>query len=138
MLGVVYNFSRCQTLKAYNPNILRDNMVQVPEDVEVADLPFTHARIKRMIREKASDGQYVRSNVYYGLNILLGQIAEEIIDGMMNTEAAYVEKHHLDHSARKYEKVENIIKEKERVSRKLEALSADVEKLSREVQQSDL
>ncbi len=113
-------------------------MVEVPEDIEIEDLPFTHARIKRMIRDEASDGQYVRGNVYYGLNLLLGQIAEEIISSMMETEAAYVEKHHLDHAARKYEKVENIIKEKERVSRKLEALSADIEKLSREVQQSDL
>ncbi len=112
-------------------------MVEVPEDTEVEDLPFTHARIKRMIREKADDGQYVRSNVYYGLNLLLGEIAEEIIDNMMETDAAYVEKHHLDHAARKYEKVENIIQEKERVSRKLDALAADVEKLSREVQQSD-
>ena len=112
-------------------------MVEVPEDTQVADLPFTHARIKRMIREKASDGQYVRSNVYYGLNILLGQIAEEIIDQMMDTEAAYVEKHHLDYAARKYEKIENILKEKERISRKLDALSADVEKLSRDIQQSD-
>ncbi len=113
-------------------------MVEVPEDVEVAELPFTHARIKRMVREQASEGQYVRSNVYYGLNLLLGQIAEEIVENMMETEAAYVEKHHLDHAARKYEKVENILKEKERVSRKLEALSADVEKLSREVEQTDL
>jgi len=112
-------------------------MVEVPEDTEIEDLPFTHARIKRMIREEAADGQYVRSNVYYGLNLLLGEIAEEIIANMMETEAAYVEKHHLDHAARKYEKVENIIKEKERVARKLEALSADVEKLSREVEQSD-
>ncbi|MFB6193037.1 MAG: hypothetical protein ABEK00_02200 [Candidatus Nanohaloarchaea archaeon] len=112
-------------------------MVEVPEDVEVSELPFTHARIKRMVRDKAAEGQYVRSNVYYGLNMLLGEIAEEIIDNMMETDAAYVEKHHLDNAARKYEKVENIIKEKERVSRKLEALSADVEKLSREVQQAD-
>ena len=112
-------------------------MVNVPEDTEVSDLPFTHARIKRMIREKADDGQYVRSNVYYGLNILLGEIAEEVIRGMMDTQAAYVEKHHLDQAAKKYEKVENIIKEKERVARKLEALSADVERLSREVQQAD-
>jgi hypothetical protein len=112
-------------------------MVEVPEDTEIDDLPFTHARIKRMIRDEASDGQYVRSNVYYGLNLLLGQIAEEIIENMMDTEAAYVEKHHLDHAARKYEKVENIIKEKERVARKLESLSADIEKLSREVEQSD-
>lgn len=112
-------------------------MVEVPEDTQVADLPFTHARIKRMIRDEAEDGQYVRSNVYYGLNLLLGEIAQEIIENMMDTEAAYVEKHHLDHAARKYEKVENIIKEKERVSRKLEALSADIERLSREVQQSD-
>lgn len=112
-------------------------MVEVPEDVEVAELPFTHARIKRMVRDKASEGQYVRSNVYYGLNILLGEIAEEIIDKMMETDAAYVEKHHLDHAAKKYEKVENILKEKERVVRKLEALSADIEQLSREVDQAD-
>ena len=112
-------------------------MVEVPEDTEIEDLPFTHARVKRMIREEASDGQYVRSNVYYGLNLLLGEIAEEIIENMMDTDAAYVEKHHLDHAARKYKKVENIIMEKERVARKLEALSADVEKLSREVEQAD-
>lgn len=112
-------------------------MVKVPEDVEVSDLPFTHARIKRMVRDEASDGQYVRSNVYYGLNLLLGEIAEEIIEKMMDTEAAYVEKHDLDRSARKYEKVENIIKEKERVSRKLDSLSADIERLSREVEQAD-
>lgn len=112
-------------------------MVNVPNDTEVEDLPFTHARVKRMIREKADEGQYVRSNVYYGLNLLLGEIAQEIIDNMMETDAAYVEKHHLDEAARKYEKVENVLKEKERVTRKLEALSADVEKLSREVSQSD-
>lgn len=90
-----------------------------------------------MIREKADEGQYVRSNVYYGLNLLLGEIAQEIIDDMMETDAAYVEKHHLDEAARKYEKVENVLKEKERITRKLESLSADVEKLSREISQSD-
>lgn len=112
-------------------------MVKVPNDTEVEDLPFTHARVKRMIREKADEGQYVRSNVYYGLNLLLGEIAQEIINDMMQTDAAYVEKHHLDEAARKYEKVENILKEKERVTRKLESMSADIEKLSREVAQSD-
>jgi hypothetical protein len=112
-------------------------MVNVPNDLEVSDLPFTHARIKRMIRDEAEDGQYVRSNVYYGLNLLLGEIAQDIIENMMATDAAYVEKHHLDEAARKYEKVENVLKEKERVTRKLEALSADIEKLSREVAQSD-
>ena len=112
-------------------------MVNVPEDTEVSDLPFTHARVKRMIREQADDGQYVRSEVYYGLNLLLGEIADEIIDRMMNTESAYVEKYDLDRAARKYEKVENIIKEKERVSRKLDALASDIEHLSREVNQAD-
>lgn len=112
-------------------------MVNVPEDTEVSDLPFTHARIKRMVREKAEEGQYVRSEVYYGLNLLLGEIAQEIVDKMMETDAAYVEKHDLDRAARKYEKVENILKEKERISRKLDALSADVEKLSRDIQQAD-
>jgi len=112
-------------------------MVNIPEEVEVSDLPFTHARVKRMVREKADEGQYVRSEVYYGLNLLLGEIAEEIIERMMNTESAYVEKYDLDRASRKYEKVENIIKEKERVSRKLDSLAADVEHLSREVQQAD-
>ncbi|MFB6217229.1 MAG: hypothetical protein ABEJ72_09770 [Candidatus Aenigmatarchaeota archaeon] len=112
-------------------------MVNVPEDTEVADLPFTHARVKRMVREKADEGQYVRSEVYHGLNLLLGEIAEEIVNKMMDTEAAYVEKHDLDRAARKYEKVENILKEKERISRKLDALASDIEHLSREVQQAD-
>lgn len=112
-------------------------MVKVPDDVEISELPFTHARIKRMVREKADEGQYVRSEVYHGLNILLGEIADEIIDRMMDTEAAYVEKHDLDRAARKYEKVENIIKEKERAARKLDALAADIEHLSREVSQAD-
>jgi hypothetical protein len=112
-------------------------MVNVPDDVEVADLPFTHARIKRMVREQADEGQYVRSEVYYGLNLLLGEIADEIIDRMMDTEAAYVEKYDLDRAARKYEKVENIIKEKERASRKLDALASDIEHLSREINQAD-
>lgn len=112
-------------------------MVNVPEDVEVSDLPFTHARIKRMVRERAEDGQYVRSEVYYGLNLLLGEIADEIIEKMMDTNAAYVEKYDLDRAARKYEKVENIMKEKERVSRKLDALASDIEHLSREVNQAD-
>ena len=112
-------------------------MVNVPDDVEISDLPFTHARIKRMVREQADEGQYVRSEVYYGLNLLLGEIADEIIDRMMDTEAAYVEKYDLDRSARKYEKVENIIKEKERASRKLDALASDIEHLSREINQAD-
>jgi len=112
-------------------------MVEVPEEVEVSELPFTHARIKRMVRSEADEGQYVRSDVYYGLNLLLGEIADEIVERMMDTQAAYVEKHDLDRAARKYEKVENIIKEKERVARKLDGLAADVEHLSREVRQSD-
>ena len=112
-------------------------MVNVPDDVEISELPFTHARIKRMVREQAGEGQYVRSEVYFGLNLLLGEIADEIIDRMMDTESAYVEKYDLDRAARKYERVENIIKEKERVSRKLDALASDIEHLSREVNQAD-
>jgi translation elongation factor EF-1beta len=112
-------------------------MVNVPDDTEVSDLPFTHARVKRMVREKAEEGQYVRSDVYFGLNILLGEIADEIIDNMMDTHSAYVEKHDLDNASRKYERVENIIKEKERVSRKLDGLAADIERMSRQVDQAD-
>lgn len=112
-------------------------MVQVPDDVEVSELPFTHARVKRMVRSEADDGQYVRSDVYYGLNLLLGEIADEIVERMMDTPSAYVEKHDLDAAARKYEKVENIIKEKERVARKLDGLASDIEHLSREVRQAD-
>ncbi len=111
-------------------------MVEVPEDTEISDLPFTHARIKRMIREHASEGQYVRSDVYKGLNLLLGQIAEEIIEEMMQTEAAYVEQHHLNEASKKYRKIENILQEKERIARKLEALSKDVEKQVRAFKQA--
>ncbi len=109
-------------------------MVNVPEKTEITDLPFPHARIVQLIRDKAREGQYVRKDVYMGLNILLGRIAEDIADKVVETDNAYIEKHDLDRAARKYERIEQILKEKERVVQKLKALEADIERLARDVQ----
>lgn len=111
-------------------------MVHVPEDTEVKDLPFPHARIVDMVREETAEGQYVRKRVYFGLNLLLGRIADEIIDKLVDTDHAYIEKADLDRAARKYERIEEILEEKDRIIKHLQALEADVEQLSRDMERA--
>ncbi|MCJ7450438.1 MAG: hypothetical protein MUP58_01725 [Candidatus Nanohaloarchaeota archaeon QJJ-9] len=113
-------------------------MVEVPDEVDKNDLAFPHSRIVNMIRSETDDGQYVRSSVYHGLNLLLGRIAEDIIDSLVDTENAYIEKSDLDRAARKYENIEEVLKEKERVVKKLRALEEDVNKLSRDIENAGL
>lgn len=91
-----------------------------------------------MIREETDEGQYVRKDVYFGLNLLLGQIAEEIVDNLVETDNAYIEKPDLDRAARKYERIEEILEEKERVVKHLRAMEDDVKKLARDVENAGL
>lgn len=108
-------------------------MVDVPDDLEKSELAFPHSRIVNMVRAETGEGQYVRRTVYYGLNLLLANIADEIIDKLVDTDKAYIEKSDLDRAARKYERIEDILEEKERVIKKLRALGEDVNKLARDV-----
>ncbi|MDY6776659.1 MAG: hypothetical protein SVQ76_00975 [Candidatus Nanohaloarchaea archaeon] len=113
-------------------------MVQVPDDIDNDDLPFPHSRVVNMVREETKEGQYVRKSVYHGLNLLLGRIAEDVIDKLVETDAAYIEKHDLDRAARKYENIEEVIEEKERIIKHLRALQEDVNKLARDIERTDL
>ncbi|MDY6778303.1 MAG: hypothetical protein SVU32_06545 [Candidatus Nanohaloarchaea archaeon] len=113
-------------------------MVQVPDDVDKDDLAFPHSRIVDMVRSETGEGQYVRKEVYHGINLLLGQIAEEIIDNLVETDEAYIEKSDLDRAARKYERIEDILEEKERVVKHLRSLEADVNKLARDVENAGI
>lgn len=87
-----------------------------------------------MVRSKTAEGQYVRKSVYHGLNLLLGNIGEEIANEVVKTDKAYIEKSDLDRAARKYERIEEILEEKERVVKHLRALEEDVNKLARDVE----
>jgi uncharacterized protein (UPF0297 family) len=109
-------------------------MVEVPDEVDKKELAFPHSRIVNMVRAETGEGQYVRKSVYYGLNLLLANIADEVIDKLVDTDKAYIEKSDLDRAARKYERIEDILEEKERVVKHLRALEEDVNKLARDVQ----
>lgn len=114
-------------------------MVEVPdEELGKDDLPFPHSRIVNMIREETADGQYVRKDVYHGLNLLLGRIADDVIDNLVETDNAYIEKPDLDRAAAKYENIEAVMKEKERIIKHLRALQEDVDKLARDIERAGL
>ncbi|MCJ7478812.1 MAG: hypothetical protein MUP63_01380 [Candidatus Nanohaloarchaeota archaeon QJJ-7] len=113
-------------------------MVDVPDEVDKEDLAFPHSRIVNMVRDETKDGQYVRKSVYHGLNLLLGNIAEDIIDKLVQTDAAYIEKHDLDRASRKYENIEEVMEEKERIIKHLRALEEDVNKLSRDIERAGM
>ncbi|MFB6265569.1 MAG: hypothetical protein ABEI07_00620 [Candidatus Nanohaloarchaea archaeon] len=113
-------------------------MVEVPDEVDKDDLAFPHSRIVNMVRDETKEGQYVRKSVYHGLNLLLGNIAEDIIDNLVETDAAYIEKHDLDRAARKYENIEEVMEEKERIIKHLRALQEDVNKLARDIEKAGI
>ncbi|MDY6771033.1 MAG: hypothetical protein SV186_03695 [Candidatus Nanohaloarchaea archaeon] len=113
-------------------------MVEVPDDIEKSELAFPHSRIVNMIRDRTDEGQYVRKSVYFGLNILLGQIAEEIANNLVETDKAYIEKSDLDRAARKYERIEEVLEEKERIVKHLNAMEDDVGKLARDIENAGL
>lgn len=113
-------------------------MVEVPDDIDTKDLPFPHSRVVNMVREETADGQYVRKTVYHGLNLLLGDIADDIIEKMVQTDNAYIEKHDLDRAAKKYEDIEAVMKEKDRIVKHLRALQDDVNKLARDIERAGL
>ncbi len=113
-------------------------MVEVPDGLETKDLPFPHSRIVNMVRDETKEGQYCRKTVYHGLNLLLGDIAEDIIENMVETDAAYIEKHDLDRAAKKYEDIESVMREKERIVKHLRALQEDVNKLARDIERAGL
>ncbi len=113
-------------------------MVVIPENVNKDDLAFPHARIVDMIRSKTREGQFVRKNVYIGLNILLKNIAEEIIGELVKTENAFIDKQDLDRAAQKYENVNLILKEKQRIIQHLLALREDVDKLARDLERAEI
>lgn len=114
-------------------------MVDIPEDeLGKDDLPFPHSRIVNMVRQETADGQYVRKSVYHGLNLLLGRIADDIIENMVQTDNAYIEKHDLDRASMKYENIEAVMREKERIIKHLHALQEDVNKLARDIERAGL
>ncbi len=113
-------------------------MVEVPDDIEKKELAFPHSRIVNMVRDETGEGQYVRKSVYFGLNLLLQRIAEDVIDKLVETDNAYIEKSDLDRAARKYERIEALIEEKERVVKHLHSMEEDVRKLARDVKNAGL
>ncbi len=113
-------------------------MVEVPDDIEKSDLLFPHARIVDMVRSETQEGQYVRKSVYFGLNLLLQQIAEDVVSNLVKTDNAYIEKPDLDRAAKKYERIEAILEEKERIVKHLQAMEDDVSKLARDINHAAL
>lgn len=113
-------------------------MVEVPDDKEKKDLLFPHARIVNLVRGSTKEGQYVRKSVYFGLNLLLENIAKEITENMVQTENAYIEKSDLDKAAKKFENIEYILKEKQRIVKNLRAMEEDIDKLARDIKKADL
>ncbi len=113
-------------------------MVEVPDDIEKKDLLLPHARVVDLVRENTKEGQYVRKSVYFGLNLLLENIAREIAENMVKTENAYIEKSDLDRAAKKYENIEYILKEKERIIKHLRAMEEDIDKLARDIDKASL
>ena len=62
---------------------------QTKEESEIANLPFPHARIKDILKNKLKAGCYIKKKAAIDLNLWLGRLADKIAEDVAKTENAY-------------------------------------------------
>ncbi len=99
------------------------------EESEIANLPFPHARVKDIIKSKLKPGTYIKKKAAINLNLWLGKVTDKIAEELSETEKAYVDGEDVNRVVGKFDAVDEIEKEKKRISLHLNALKEDINRL---------
>ncbi|MCK4429084.1 MAG: hypothetical protein KAU95_01815 [Candidatus Aenigmarchaeota archaeon] len=96
---------------------------------DIAGLPFPHARVKDILKSKLTKGTYIKKKAVINLNLWLGNLADKISEELSKTEKAYVDADDVTRVISKFDAVDQIEKEKKRISAHLNALKEDINRL---------
>ncbi|OYT43604.1 MAG: hypothetical protein B6U88_00495 [Candidatus Aenigmarchaeota archaeon ex4484_56] len=88
--------------------------------------PFPHSRVKDILRSKLKEGTFIKKNAVIELNLWLGKIAEKIAEEVCKTDKAYISVEDIKKCIGKYEAIEKIEDEKNRISLHLNAIKEDI------------
>lgn len=103
------------------------------EESEIANLPFPHARVKELIKNKLNEGTYIKKKAAINLNLWLGKLADQIAEEISKTEKAYVSAEDVLEATSKFDAVNRIDEEKKRMAAHLNAIKEDINRLLSEL-----
>jgi len=102
-------------------------------DEEKSNLPFPMAPIVRVIKANLDDHKLVRKQVKKRMNLWLAKICSEVSQEMNNSPYPTVDVPLFKQAIKKYENVEELKKEKERIVVSLQKIKLDCDSLMRDL-----
>ena len=112
-----------------------DEQIDAIED-EKEDLPFAKAEVVRLMKENLDDDKMIRERVQVEMNKFLGDVLKNVCQQLNEYPYTTIEYEMLKESIYPYTNIKRINQEKERILLHLEAIKADCNALSMDVQKT--
>ena len=112
-----------------------DEQIDAMED-EKEDLPFAKAEVVRLMKENLDDDKMIRERVKVEMNKFLGDVLKNVCQQLNEYPYTTIEYEMLKESSYPYTNIKRINQEKERILLHLEAIKADCNALSMDVQKT--
>ncbi len=112
-----------------------DEQIDAMED-EKEDLPFAKAEVVRLMKENLDDDKMIRERVKVEMNKFLGDVLKNVCQQLNEYPYTTIEYEMLKESIYPYTNIKRINQEKERILLHLEAIKADCNALSMDVQKT--
>ena len=112
-----------------------DEQIDAMED-EKEDLPFATAEVVRLMKENLDDDKMIRERVKVEMNKFLGDVLKNVCQQLNEYPYTTIEYEMLKESIYPYTNIKRINQEKERILLHLEAIKADCNALSMDVQKT--
>ena len=103
---------------------------------EKEDLPFAKAEVVRLMKENLDDDKMIRERVKVEMNKFLGDVLKNVCQQLNEYPYTTIEYEMLKESIYPYTNIKRINQEKERILLHLEAIKADCNALSMDVQKT--
>lgn len=112
-----------------------DEQIDALEE-EKEDLPFAKAEVVRLMKENLDDDKMIRERVKVEMNKFLGDVLKNVCQQLNEYPYTTIEYEMLKESIYPYTNIKRINQEKERILLHLEAIKADCNALSMDVQKT--
>jgi len=105
-------------------------------DTKKEKLPFAYAEVVRLMKKELDDGKLIREQVKIEMNKFLGDVLKNVCKQLNEYPYTTIEYEMLKECIYPYTNIERINHEKERILLHLDAIKADCDALSMDVQRT--
>ena len=113
-----------------------ENVVEPVLEEQKEKLPFAKAEVVKLMKRNLDDDKMIREQVKVEMNKFLGDVLKNVCKQLNDYPYTTIEYEMLKESTYPYTNIERINQEKERILLHLEAIKADCDALSMDVQRT--